>query len=1015
MPRAPGCQAVRALLRTRYREVLPLETFVGRLGPEGHQLVRQDDPEAFRTLVDQCLVCVPWDAHPPPASPSFRQVSSLKELVARVLQRLCERGSRNVLAFGFALLNGARGGPPIAFTTSVRSYLPNTVTESLRVSSAWALLLRRVGDDVLAHLLSRCALYLLVPPSCAYQVCGSPLYELGSPADAWPPSSVASPGRTSRLWEAPAQGAKRRLDGPSASLPLAKKPRYHLLQEEGPDRRATPAHRGKACVPGPAETSPRVVVEATGSEGKASSSGAARYETSSPTSPVSRPCQDALRPQPCVETKRCLYSWPGGQERLGHTFLLSTLRPSLTGARRLLETIFLGLPPKGSAAPRSRRRLSPRYWRMRPLFQQLLSNHARCPYRALLRTHCPLRVTASRSRTPAAAPEDTGPQAVIRLLRCHSSPWQVYAFLRACLRRVVPPGLWGSRHNERRFLRNTKKFLSLGKHSKLSLGELTWKMRVQDCVWLRSSPGDCVPAAEHRLRERVLASFLFWLLDTYVVQLLRSLFYITETTFQKNRLFFYRKSVWSKLQRRGVRQHFERARLRELSPAEVRRHQKTWPSVPTCKLRFIPKPNGLRPIVNMDTRGLHRERKGQHFTQRIKTLFSVLNYERAQHPGLLGASLLGMDDIYRVWKAFVLRVRAQDPTPRLYFVKADVTGAYDAIPQDKLMEVVASVIKPQENTYCVRQYAVVQRSAQGYICKSFRRQVRPLKVLEPQALGSFLILIKELNEIRLRRIITNSSLNETSSSLFDCLLHFVRNSVLRVGGRCYVQYQGIPQGSILSTLLCSLCYGDMENKLFAGVQQDGLDARDFPKAGPVLRWYARTCVDTRSTCVTSVPHECAAPRTRGTPRVGAQDAHSSVQAPLHVSDQRPSRLPWLLPRLHACVLQLPFDQRVQKNPSFFLTVISDMATCCHATLRAKNAGMSLGGRGASGPFPSEAARWLCYEAFLLKLSCHPATYKRLLGPLRTDQLFQKLPEATVAILKAAADPALTTDFKNILD
>lgn len=43
--------------------------------------------------------------------------------------------------------------------------------------------------------------------------------------------------------------------------------------------------------------------------------------------------------------------------------------------------------------------------------------------------------------------------------------------------------------------------------------------------------------------------------------------------------------------------------------------------------------------------------------------------------------------------------------------------------------------------------------------------------------------------------------------------------------RSYVQCQGIPQGSILSTLLCSFCYGDMENKLFPGVQQDGYGPR----------------------------------------------------------------------------------------------------------------------------------------------------------------------------------------------
>lgn len=47
----------------------------------------------------------------------------------------------------------------------------------------------------------------------------------------------------------------------------------------------------------------------------------------------------------------------------------------------------------------------------------------------------------------------------------------------------------------------------------------------------------------------------------------------------------------------------------------------------------------------------------------------MLNYERARRPGLLGASVLGLDDIYRAWRAFVLRVRAQDPAPPLYFVK----------------------------------------------------------------------------------------------------------------------------------------------------------------------------------------------------------------------------------------------------------------------------------------------------------------------------------------------------------
>lgn len=75
----------------------------------------------------------------------------------------------------------------------------------------------------------------------------------------------------------------------------------------------------------------------------------------------------------------------------------------------------------------------------------------------------------------------------------------------------------------------------------------------------------------------------------------------------------------------------------------------------------------------------------------------------------------------------------QDPCPWIQpclmvltcIVQADVTGAYDAIPQGKLVEVVANMIRHSESTYCIRQYAVVRRDSQGQVHKSFRRQVRP--------------------------------------------------------------------------------------------------------------------------------------------------------------------------------------------------------------------------------------------------------------------------------------------------
>uniref|UniRef100_G1PKR5 Telomerase reverse transcriptase n=1 Tax=Myotis lucifugus TaxID=59463 RepID=G1PKR5_MYOLU len=1096
MPRAPRCRAVRALLRGHYREVLPLDTFVRRLGPQGRCLVQPGDPMAFRALVTQCLVCVPWDAQPLPVAPDFRQVSCLKELVARVVQRLCERGARNVLAFGFALLDGARGGPPMAFTTNVRSYLPNTVTETLRGSGAWGLLLRRVGDDVLTHLLARCALYLLVPPNCAYQVCGPPLYDLCTPRHAG--GSLTRLGPTRQAWNGGGGGeagvplgCRRRPRRSSAggSPPQAKRPRHGPISEpyRGPSasgpRVVTPTKAAAEASPGEGEPRrPRRPLPLLGRE----------REAGCPSSRPSHP-QAAPGPRVVAETKQFLYC-SGGRERLRSSFLLNSLQPSLTGAQRLVETIFLDSKPLQRGTPRRTRRLPTRYWRMRPLFQELLGNHARCPYGALLREHCPLRDSATPA-TPAA--EDTGPPRLVQLLRQHSSPKHVYGLLRACLRRLVPARLWGSRHNERRFLKNVKKFISLGKFAKLLSQELTWKMKVQDCAWLSQSPGGrCVPATEHRLREAVLTKFLCWLMGTYVVELLKSFFYVTETTFQKNQLFFFRKSIWSQLQSIGIRQHFDRVQLRELSVAEVKRYQEARPALLTSRLRFLPKPSGLRPIVNMDyvvgARTFHGDKKVQHLTSKVKTLFSVLNYEREQRPGLLGASVLGMDDIYRAWRAFVLRMRAQDPVPQLYFVKVDVMGAYDALPQDRLVEVIANVIQPQEHTYCLRQYAVVQRTARGRVRKSFKRHVSTFTDLQPY-MKQF---VQQLQKSSLRDAVVieqSCSLNEASSDLFDVFLHLVYNHIVRIGGKFYIQCQGIPQGSILSTLLCSLCYGDMESRVFPGLQQDGVLLRlvdDFLLVTPHLtqaKAFLRTlsrgvpeygCKELAKTVVNfsqkvrglgaispsrvGACHSCVG---QGTGQVLLDTrlfadvmccsyAQTSIRASLAFSQgSKPGRSMrrklfavlrlkchsllldlqvnglqtvctnvykiFLLQayRFHACVLQLPFNQHVRKNPSFFLRVISDTASRCHTLLKAKNPGMPLGTKGAAGPFPSEAARWLCFHAFLLKLSRHSATYRCLLGALQTAQaqLCRQLPRATLATLEAAADPALTTDFRTILD
>lgn len=68
-----------------------------------------------------------------------------------------------------------------------------------------------------------------------------------------------------------------------------------------------------------------------------------------------------------------------------------------------------------------------------------------------------------------------------------------------------------------------------------------------------SSPPPLLPfsahcPSEHRYRERLLGQFLAWLLESYVLGLVKAMFYVTESMGQKHALRFYRREVWNKLQ-----------------------------------------------------------------------------------------------------------------------------------------------------------------------------------------------------------------------------------------------------------------------------------------------------------------------------------------------------------------------------------------------------------------------------------------------------------------------------------
>ncbi|XP_069469753.1 telomerase reverse transcriptase [Ambystoma mexicanum] len=1348
MQRGNDFAGVLRLLRSVYPQVCTLIQFMPTF-PVVHgsaTIQRSDDGEHYRTFVSQLLVCIPGEAWPPPHSAKIQQLSSQREVVARVIQRICEKQRSNVLAFGFALVD-ENSPMPLTFAPNICNFLPNPTTATISTSVLWGTLLSRIGDDIMMYLLEHCSLFMLVPPTCCYQICGLPVYKLlnnvcRSPA--WT-RQIGSRQRGNILLmyiqkkfhqhkryleKATFWKAKRRLQANSSVFSVQRSSqtqhctgncqngktqlvlvephpspgKSHAMQQhvtdnhlkrkstlrpatthENEDEAGVPAKRmrrdfigtqaqsfcslvnksvpnlkticdrcgwksmvdlatpteiqavkpdvgsrlqNKVDIPvcedslspaSPFEANRRethvveensekfgnvlhlpkirnnVTTECITLQEKAYSVKCCKdqlfreeikeaknnWQEAKPTKSVSKQPTQILPSNIIIERGYLLYSNFSFREGFSVSFLLNTLKQCPFGGQRLVENIFLSRGPfehhpvnKPATTSKKWKRLPKRYWPMKCVFQELVDNHNKCPYKVLLRNNCPVRlpqvslesnasleksvcgvpgpphvdrgkapnvqentderersesttlsgckmevayefsqveakhssntlvstVTFKEAQSSQPGKEATAQQfrdsSFMKLLRQYSSLWQVYAFARECLKTVVPKELWGSNHNKYRFFKNVKTFISLGKFGKFSLRELMWKMRVTDCAWLRLGKDDhFVPASEHRFREVIFAKFLYWLMDTYVIQLLRSFFYITETMFQKNALFFYRKCIWSKLHKIGLGKHFAKVKLRSLSSRDVAALKQN-PLI--SRLRFIPKPNGLRPIVkvqNVLDVQLHskekRDRKMQYFNTQLKNLFGVLNYERTRNPNLLGASVFGLDGIYKAWRQFVLKVlESNSKEKQYYFVKTDVTGAYDTIPHAKLIEVVSKILNPSDN-YCIRRYAEIWVDPAGHIRKSYKRHVATMDDFLPNT-KMFVSHLQQNGSLKHAILVEQAlHLNENSRNLLQFFQQMITNNILKVGDKCFVQCRGIPQGSILSTVLCSLCYGDMENNFFSGIQQDGVFMRlidDFLLVTPYLdkaETFLRTlaegipqygCSISLSKTMVNFPltdlpgcsqaeqlparsvfpwcgvlfdtqtlevycdysrYACTSIRSSLTishkAETGTSMRHKlirvlklkckSIFLDLMVNSLRTVFINiykiFLLQayRFHACVIQLPFNQGVRKNPSFFLSVISDMAPCCYSILKSKNIGIALGTKDACNTFPFEAAQWLSYHAFIVKLTCHKAVYKCLLKPLQNCkvQLSKKIHKATIKMLNDVIEPSLHKDFAAILN
>lgn len=418
----------------------------------------------------------------------------------------------------------------------------------------------------------------------------------------------------------------------------------------------------------------------------------------------------------------------------------------------------------------------------------------------------------------------------------------VSAFCRAVLHKLLPPQLFGERPdgelNRKIVMKHVDAFIKMRRYENLTLHAVCKNMKVTKIPWLvpaslQNQPAEAkkkLSLSDFQKRTELLHEFIYYVFDSIVIPLVRTNFYVTESQLHRNRLFFFRHDVWRHLTEQPLAdlksKMFEKVD-RGLASGQQKRQYLGFGS-----LRLLPKSTGVRPILNLGKKVLRETiingRKRAYFTsinRNIIPISNMLMYERQRNPTRLGSSLISMGDLHPRLKAFKdelenrASVSQNKPValPKLYFVKLDIQACFDNIPQKQLLHLITDLVT--EESYRITKHIEIKPSVNGAQGKPFRKWVgRAAPLKKQQHLPDFLANESQIQKPNTVYVDDTEQKIQDADWLLNLLDQHVRNNLVKIGTEYFRQRNGIPQGSVLSSLLCNFFLAELERNMLGFLQ-----------------------------------------------------------------------------------------------------------------------------------------------------------------------------------------------------
>lgn len=494
-------------------------------------------------------------------------------------------------------------------------------------------------------------------------------------------------------------------------------------------------------------------------------------------------------------------------------------------AKELLKRVFGSGPllTSGRFLDKIPKRLSDRPL---TLMRLIINRHNHIHFDRLINTFCP----SSESYTPFH---------------------QVSAFCKCVIRKLLPYSAFGTSHNWNHIVSCVDSFVKLRRTENLLVVTIFENLKISEIEWLRTKANNSskMSREDFQKRQRLLVQFIFWLFDCYLVMLIRTHFYVSEPSGSCYNLYYYRHDVWQKQTKLAISQFVDQKmqrvpKLPAFSPASesidqaqnfelVRFRNSKLTRVPIIKttlgvssIKLLPKigsgsstfHSSFRVITAMGSKKLQakdissycdiglKTQKEVSINDRLKHLFHVLTWEYSQpYNGKSDSCLLSVTQFGPRLKSYMSKFNAK-LRPKFYVVKVDIEKCFDTIPTDIAFETANKMLA--EDCYGLHEIKSINfrnPNSRKVLSETFSQGIDR----SFQSGFETILDIAKKGRIYIDKCAGELVCKDAMSNKLDEHLH---RSLVRIGRHLYRQKVGIPQGSILSSLLCNMVYDRLERE-----------------------------------------------------------------------------------------------------------------------------------------------------------------------------------------------------------